>query len=255
MEAHHPHHVTHKKKWTEYLLEFFMLFLAVFLGFLAENVRESNAEKAREKEYVSSMVDDLLQDSIKMQEFIPYVTELQAGLDTLVHLCSMYNKNTSDTRKMYYAYHHYCRGWKDLKIYDKTLVQLKSSGNMRIIKKSVADTLSKLDAGIQFYNEQLLRLLDAQNNAVNMGMNIFNYIEYEKANTTNGETNITDEGFLTMTYQPALIQSDPVYLQQFAGRVGFFRNLVISLKGNCRDALPALTHYISYLKNAYHLKE
>jgi len=24
MEAHHPHHVTHKKKWTEYLLEFFM---------------------------------------------------------------------------------------------------------------------------------------------------------------------------------------------------------------------------------------
>ena len=33
----HPHHVTHKKKWTEYLLEFFMLFLAVFLGFVAEN--------------------------------------------------------------------------------------------------------------------------------------------------------------------------------------------------------------------------
>jgi len=31
MEVHkHPHHVTHKKKWGEYLLEFFMLFLAVF---------------------------------------------------------------------------------------------------------------------------------------------------------------------------------------------------------------------------------
>jgi len=40
MEVHkHPHHVTHKKKWTEYLLEFFMLFLAVFLGFVAENIR------------------------------------------------------------------------------------------------------------------------------------------------------------------------------------------------------------------------
>ncbi len=32
MEVHHPHHVMHKKKWGEYLLEFFMLFLAVFLG-------------------------------------------------------------------------------------------------------------------------------------------------------------------------------------------------------------------------------
>src|SRR5947199_611234 len=45
MEVHkHPHHVTHKKKWGEYLLEFFMLFLAVFLGFLAENLRESQVE-------------------------------------------------------------------------------------------------------------------------------------------------------------------------------------------------------------------
>ena len=40
MEVHkHPHHVTHKKKWGEYLLEFLMLFLAVFLGFVAENIR------------------------------------------------------------------------------------------------------------------------------------------------------------------------------------------------------------------------
>ncbi len=33
MEVHkHPHHVTHKKKWGEYLLEFIMLFLAVWMG-------------------------------------------------------------------------------------------------------------------------------------------------------------------------------------------------------------------------------
>src|SRR5205085_10193866 len=37
MEVHkHPHHVTHKKKWGEYLLEFLMLFLAVTMGFFAE---------------------------------------------------------------------------------------------------------------------------------------------------------------------------------------------------------------------------
>ena len=35
MEVHkHPHHVTHKKKWGEYVLEFLMLFLAVFLALL-----------------------------------------------------------------------------------------------------------------------------------------------------------------------------------------------------------------------------
>src|SRR3982750_1889637 len=57
MEVHkHPHHVTHKKKWGEYLLEFLMLFLAVFLGFLAENLREQTVEHHREKEYVQSLV-------------------------------------------------------------------------------------------------------------------------------------------------------------------------------------------------------
>jgi hypothetical protein len=50
MEVHkHPHHVTHKKKWGEYFLEFLMLFLAVFLGFLAENIREHKVEREREK--------------------------------------------------------------------------------------------------------------------------------------------------------------------------------------------------------------
>jgi hypothetical protein len=42
MEVHkHPNHITHKKKWSEYLLEFLMIFLAVFLGFIAENFREN----------------------------------------------------------------------------------------------------------------------------------------------------------------------------------------------------------------------
>src|SRR5438045_4515296 len=64
MEVHkHPHHVTHKKRWTEYLLEFFMLFLAVFLGFIAENIREHVVEHDRSKEYAISLAEDLHNDT------------------------------------------------------------------------------------------------------------------------------------------------------------------------------------------------
>src|SRR5450759_535969 len=64
MEVHkHPHHVTHKKKWGEYLLEFFMIFLAVFLGFVAENIREHIVENDRAKEYAISLVQDLQNDT------------------------------------------------------------------------------------------------------------------------------------------------------------------------------------------------
>ena len=58
----HPHHITHKKKWTEYLLEFFMLFLAVFLGFVAENVREDNKESRTAKEYMQAYKLDLIRN-------------------------------------------------------------------------------------------------------------------------------------------------------------------------------------------------
>src|SRR3982751_5614401 len=64
MEVHkHPHHITHKKNWAEYLLEFFMLFLAVFLGFLVENFREHRVEKERGEEYVRSFREDLCKDT------------------------------------------------------------------------------------------------------------------------------------------------------------------------------------------------
>lgn len=256
MEVHkHPHHVTHKKKWTEYLLEFFMLFLAVFLGFVAENVREVSVEKHREKEYVASMVEDLQQDSIKINNYLPFLHSLEAGLDTLVHQCYLYLNGQADTRTMYYCYHHYCRGWQDLKLYDKTLVQLKNSGSMRLINTSVADTLSKLDAAIQFYNDQVSRMLEQQNKAVDMGMNIFDYNEYEKANFNSGHISVNDSGFLNISYQPVLIQTDSVYIKQFASRVGFFRNFVLSIINICEGAMPGLSHYIYFLKDFYHLKK
>src|SRR5215813_12676514 len=67
MEVHkHPHHITHKKKWPEYLLEFIMLFLAVFLGFVAENYREHIVEQEREKQYMATLVEDLNIDTADM---------------------------------------------------------------------------------------------------------------------------------------------------------------------------------------------
>src|SRR6266536_5886523 len=71
MEVHkHPHHVTHKKKWGEYLLEFLMLFLAVFLGFVAENIREHIVEKEKGKQYIESFYHDLKTDTATFAKVI-----------------------------------------------------------------------------------------------------------------------------------------------------------------------------------------
>src|SRR5436190_6777394 len=84
MEVHkHPHHVAHKKKWSEYLLEFFMLFLAVFLGFIAENAREHYVEKQRAKEYIESFYEDLKTDTARIVSFIDFDEAKIKGLRDL----------------------------------------------------------------------------------------------------------------------------------------------------------------------------
>jgi len=78
MEVHkHPHHVTHKKKWGEYFLEFLMLFLAVFLGFIAENQREHIVEHQREKKFAKRLLSDLRQDSLFFEMRIKLLEERQ----------------------------------------------------------------------------------------------------------------------------------------------------------------------------------
>lgn len=78
MEVHkHPHHVTHKKKWAEYLLEFLMLFLAVFFGFIAENQREHYVEHQREKKFASRLLSDLRQDSLFFETRIQLLEKRQ----------------------------------------------------------------------------------------------------------------------------------------------------------------------------------
>jgi hypothetical protein len=63
MEVHHPHHPTHKKKWSEYIIEFVMLFAAVTLGFLAENLREHQIMNHRVEQNKIAILKDLQADS------------------------------------------------------------------------------------------------------------------------------------------------------------------------------------------------
>ncbi|MEY3619950.1 MAG: hypothetical protein RLZZ391_316 [Bacteroidota bacterium] len=70
MEVHHPHHPTHKKKWSEYIIEFVMLFAAVTLGFLAENLREHQIMNHRVEQNKIAILKDLQADSVDISRVI-----------------------------------------------------------------------------------------------------------------------------------------------------------------------------------------
>ena len=143
----HAHTHTERKKWTHYLWEFLMLFFAVTLGFLVENQREHYIEHNREKQFISTMVEDLKSDTAQLSETIAYKKSKEKMLDSLIIYLSRpeYQKYGND---IYYYARNVTRP-QYFSPNDRTIQQLKNSGALRLIRKlSISDS-------IMYYDQQL----------------------------------------------------------------------------------------------------
>jgi hypothetical protein len=149
MEVHHHGHVHEKKKWKEYLFQFLMLFLAVFCGFLAEYKLEHTIEHNREREFITTLVEDLKTDTAQLTTNIQYKMWNERMIDSLVIGFSQkeFESNSSD---LYY----YARNlFRPLYFFpnDRTILQLKHAGGMRMIRKiSVSDSIMNYDQQVGY---------------------------------------------------------------------------------------------------------
>jgi hypothetical protein len=135
MEVHH-HPKVEKKNFKEYFLEFVMIFLAVTLGFFAENIRESVADSNREKEYVNSIIEDLKTDSANLHFIIyNYMPAINGWVDSSVSL--LQSSNTINDRVIYQAIEN-ATLWRHFNPNQRTLTQLKNSGNFILISDGKA---------------------------------------------------------------------------------------------------------------------
>jgi hypothetical protein len=151
MEVHkHPHHVTHKKKWKEYLLEFFMIFFAVTMGLFAEQMREDFVESQHEKQYMISLVKDLESDTVQINSIIKYRIAKVTKMDSLL---IYFSGNISPTIS-FAKYNLMQQLWGHAAFFQNsgTLDQLNNSGGLRMIqKRNVVDS-------IESYNQQIKRM-------------------------------------------------------------------------------------------------
>lgn len=145
MEVHHPHHLTHKKKWQEYFLEFFMLFVAVSLGFFAENVRERQIEKHREISFLNNVHEDLQLDLKTIDTVMAVNHRRMVMLDSLFVILEKKEPPLAD---LYY----YFRNMALRATFESSHIgfdQIKSAGGLRMIKNR------KIIAGLQQYENTL----------------------------------------------------------------------------------------------------
>ncbi len=130
MEVHHESHIHHKKRWRDYLFEFFMLFLAVSSGFFVENLREHYVEHERAKEYAAMLRTDLVADTTIMNIIASFRIEQKKKFDSLRTLMLQvpYDKiNQADFLRLAESVGQYLH----LIGNNGTLQQLKSSGSLR----------------------------------------------------------------------------------------------------------------------------
>ena len=163
MEVHHSHGLTHKKKWTEYLLEFFMLFLAVFLGFTAENVREHAIERQRAKQYLEVYKNDLLQNKILYHRFDSTYDALLPVYDSIVNI--YYEKRENADLQVLAAL--LARGKRNINVPFSTAAysQIVNSGSMRLIEDgALTDAMNKHDAEINNFKEFDIQLKAVRSN-------------------------------------------------------------------------------------------
>jgi hypothetical protein len=147
MDVHHHGHVNSKKRWLEYLFQFFMLFLAVFCGFLAEYQLEHKIEKDREKTFIKSFYEDLADDERRLKQLVTSAGIQFRAADTLQMQLPHADMKTNATS----IYVNFRRLFRQLGINlylnDRTIVQLRNSGGMRLIQnKQVSDSI------VAYYN-------------------------------------------------------------------------------------------------------
>jgi hypothetical protein len=148
MEVHH-HPKVEKKNFKEYFLEFIMIFLAVTLGFFAESLREHLSDKRIEREYITSFVEDLKQDSAVFNQVIPLAEDNIKGVDTLLNTLLAASYTDSSLRLIYYLKERYADSIYGMRYTTRTITQLKNAGGLRLITdKRSSDSINIYNLGL-----------------------------------------------------------------------------------------------------------
>ena len=201
MEVHHAHHPAHKKKISEYFLEFFMLFFAVTLGFFAENQREHYIESLREKQYMESFLEDIAKDKIEIAATRNFTTTQISYLDTAINILSS-NQLTPQNIILLYRSSLKTGGNRPITFIDRTSAQLRSGGMRLIRDKKVATLISEYWQLITQINRYEGVTIDGYKSSIkNMTYKIFDGTNY-----IDSKTKAIKEGATLMTNDPILLK-------------------------------------------------
>jgi len=245
MEVHHHPHVE-KKKFKEYLFEFIMIFLAVTLGFFAENLREHISNRKKEKEYIQSLVEDLKKDTIKINYVVKKITERNKGIDTFLSLLSD-PAIISNSNRLFRLREDL--GFPDFIYTDRTIQQLKNTGELRLIRVvKTSNLIIAYDADAR----NVLLLDNILNNIIDPVIRSTNHILDFSA--IKGWTQGLGYNNLQIPQEPiALLVKNRDALIEYSNNISDYKRFALGFSRELINLKNEGAMLLAYLQQQYHL--
>lgn len=246
MEVHHHTH-TPRKKWSHYFWEFFMLFLAVFFGMIAEYKLEHIIEHQREKKYIRSLIKDVELDIASLQSSYEN-RELQ--ITYFDSLKSLLKDGYVNKMNDFYFYARQITRYTNFQYHDRTIQQLKNSGNLRLIRnQDAADSITVYD------NERIkssLTQLDGEKDlrrfiSHNLLGKIFDPFAWSDMTDSTGK-------IIRPNTNPELKTNDPLLLNEFGFKIVTLQGTMSLTNRTIANTITSAKNMIILLKQEYNLK-
>jgi hypothetical protein len=224
MEVHHHPDLHHKKKnFTEYFLEFLMIFLAVTLGFFAESIRENISNRHKESKYMESLVSDLKSDTSETDLAIKRWKGYNANTDSLLFLLKK-DINQQNINEMYALLSRDFFHFNLFKYNNKTIEELKSSGDYRLIKKGwIANEIMSNDLDMKYTLIQEQDVKDLMITSKNIESKIFDFSQLDDKWKYNEELK-----FVHNNTGETLITNDKQTIDEYFNKLWAFHALAVS---------------------------
>jgi hypothetical protein len=252
MEVHH-HPEVEKKGLKEYILEGLMIFLAVTMGFFAESIREGISDRAKEHEYITSMIEDARTDTANIHLCIRKNSARLKAIDSLVEMCYDYDASKPNDAILYLQYMKATYHPDFVSPVERTLTQLKNSGGMRLIRKRAA-----VDSVIT-YDDEAKKLADQRgayehylNNWAEQAEQIFN-LRYMDTQTSKLKVEMLKPG--DIRYNDLMLTRDKKMLTKAGNSASVYGGVVAFYVARLKETEVHSANLIHTLQKQYNLED
>jgi hypothetical protein len=248
MEVHyHPH--LGKKKFKEYFFEFIMIFLAVTLGFFAEQIRERMSDRARAREYMRSMIEDLKADTTTFKSEIKTRMEAEKVYDTLIYLLNLPERTESAQQRLYYLARLSVYLIDFIQINDRTYDQMKSSGNLRLVRdQNIESSITKYYFNAKEIEVNKSQTLIRLQSIIELEGKIFNGTVFQQM------TNLDPLSFTLPAGKPALMTEDKTLINELIMRLHYAISISAFTKNYIKELQNRASGLITVIEKKYKLR-